>query len=226
MFSKEMMKKVKTLPWRQASGLLCILLVLFCFYLDREQTALSQQLLRLHVLANSDGAEDQALKLRVRDQVLALVEPWAKEAQDAQGVAASLKSHIPEIEAAALETVAAAGYQYPVAVQVEETWFPTRHYEDFSLPAGNYESLRVIIGEGAGQNWWCVVFPPLCTAASTEEVEDTAGGAGLSDQEVFLILEEGREYVIKFRAIELWEELKHSFEKKDDPAPLSSLDRN
>lgn len=199
-------------PWRQIVGVLCILAVGLCFWLDMEQSQLADKMLRLHVLANSDSKEDQALKLKVRDQLLVEVGPWLEQQKDVTGVKQSLTSHIPEMTKMAEAVIAKEGYSYPVHVELEETWFPTRTYEGFALPAGKYEALRVIIGEGAGKNWWCVVFPPLCLASSTETVTDEAKDAGLDDKQVFLILEDKDEYVIKFRAIEMWENLKHHFE--------------
>ena len=195
--------------WRQLVGVLCIALVGLCFWLDYEQDMLADKMLRLHVLANSDSPEDQALKLQVRDSVLEEAASLTGDALLVSEAADRLRENLPALEGAALQVVAAGGYSYPVAVTVEACWFPTRQYEGFSLPAGEYEALRVIIGEGAGQNWWCVVFPPLCMASSTEDLGQAAAAAGLSEEEVFLILEEREDYVIKFRAMEWWEEFKH-----------------
>lgn len=202
---------MKAIPWRRLSGLLCILLVAFCFWLDREQSHLSDKLLRLHVLANSDDAADQSLKLRVRDRVLETVEPWLDEGITADSAGEILKQRLPELTQAAQEEIQAAGYAYPVHLSVGQSFFPTRDYDGFSLPAGEYRSLRVIIGEGEGKNWWCVVFPPLCTASVTESLPQTAVSAGLTEQETFLILEDSEDYVIKFKAIELWENWKHTW---------------
>ena len=99
------------------------------------------------------------------------------------------------------------GYDYSVTAELKDTAFPTREYEDFTLPAGDYLALRVVIGAGEGHNWWCVVFPPLC-AQSTEDLSQTAMAAGLSDDDVGLITEEDQGYVLKFKSIELWERLK------------------
>lgn len=199
---------IKKLPWRQITGILCLLLVALCFWLDREQEKLSDKVLRLHVLANSDSQEDQELKLLVRDRVLAAVEPWTAEEQSSAAAAQIIAQRLPELQMEAQRAVWEEGYDYTVSVQLEETYFSTRQYEGFAIPPGRYESLQVTIGEGAGKNWWCVVFPPLCNAASTEEVSLSAEAGGLTEQEVFLILEEGNDYVIKFRAIEIWEGIK------------------
>lgn len=203
------MQAIRKLPWRQITGVLCLLLVGLFFWLDMEQEKLADKVLRLHVLANSDSQEDQELKLLVRDRVLATVEPWTEGAQSAQGAQQAIEAHLPELQMEAQQAVWDEGYDYPVQVRLQEQYFNTREYEQFAIPPGSYESLQVTIGEGAGKNWWCVVFPPLCNAVSTEEVSLTATEGGLSEQEVFLILEEGNDYVIKFKAIELWEGLKN-----------------
>ncbi|MDF2839142.1 MAG: spoIIR [Evtepia sp.] len=205
--------KVLHVPWRQLIGLFCIALVGLCFWLDSEQNELAEKMLRLHVLANSDSEEDQALKLRVRDQVLTVVEPWLESKPNVTAVEETLRERAPELQQQAETVIREAGYDYPVTVSVENTWFPTRQYDGFSLPAGSYESLRVIIGEGKGHNWWCVVFPPLCLAATTESVSQSAEEAGLTEEDVMLILEDDDEYVIKFKAIELWEQLKHTLDQ-------------
>ena len=96
-------------------------------------------------------------------------------------------------------------------MELENTDFPTKEYDGFTLPAGEYLALRVIIGEGKGQNWWCVVFPPLCTAASAD-VPASALAAGFSEEEVSLITEENQGYVLKFKAVEWWETLKEKWD--------------
>ena len=164
---------------------------------------LSDKVVRLHVLANSDAEEDQALKLKVRDRVLAGAEPILTGVADRREAEDLLRSRIPELERAAAEEIRANGYDYAVAVQLEETMFPTREYEGFTLPAGKYLALRVVIGEGEGRNWWCVVFPPLCAAAAAE-VPETALAAGLSPAQVGLITEEDQGYVLKSKLVEFW----------------------
>ena len=122
-----------------------------------------------------------------------------------------LRESLPELEAIAEETVRANGYDYAVTAELEDTAFPTKEYDGFSLPAGEYLALRILIGEGAGQNWWCVVFPPLCTAASAD-VPETALAAGLTEDQVSLMTEEDGGYQLKFKAVELWERLKAALE--------------
>lgn len=171
------------------------------------QQALADRVVRLHVLANSDSEADQALKLTVRDRILEVAEPVLEGSADREEARAALEEALPELEQAAAETVAAAGYDYGVTARLEETAFPTREYDGFSLPAGEYLALRVVIGAGEGRNWWCVVFPPLCAAASGE-VPAVAASAGLTEEQVALITEADQGYRLQFKAVELWQTLR------------------
>ena len=128
------------------------------------QSELADKVVRLHVLANSDSEEDQALKLEVRDAVLAQASETLQGITGREEACRRLTALLPELEKTAREVIAANGYAYGVRVELAETSFPTKTYDGFALPAGEYLALRVLIGEAAGQNWWCVVFPPLCTA--------------------------------------------------------------
>ena len=175
----------------------------------REQRELADKVVRLHILANSDSEEDQALKLQVRDVVLTRAEELLR-ASDGRGEAeAMLREHLRELTQVAQTAIAENGYGYSVRTELANTVFPTREYEDFSLPAGNYLALRVIIGEGGGKNWWCVVFPPLCSQSSAD-LAQTAMAAGLSRSDVALLEEDGG-YVLKFKSIEIWEWLRRKF---------------
>ena len=171
---------------------------------------LADKVVRLHVLANSDSEEDQALKLRVRDRVLERATELLEQSADRQEAEALLRGNLLELENLAAEEIAAAGYDYPVTAELTDTTFPTREYDGFTLPAGEYLALRIVIGEGAGQNWWCVVFPPLCTTASAD-VPASALAAGLTQEDVNLITEEPG-YVLKFKTVELWERLRAALE--------------
>ena len=174
------------------------------------QDQLADKVVRLHVLANSDSEEDQALKLRVRDRVLERATELLEQSADRQEAEALLRGNLLELENLAAEEIAAAGYDYPVTAALTDTTFPTREYDGFTLPAGEYLALRIVIGEGAGQNWWCVVFPPLCTTASAD-VPASALAAGLTQEDVNLITEEPG-YVLKFKTVELWERLRAALE--------------
>ena len=199
--------------WELALLLGLALAALLGARLDGAQGALADKVLRLHVLANSDSQADQALKLRVRDAVLERAEGLLAGAEDRAAAEALLAARLPDLAAAGAEAVGAAGYGYPVTVSLEDScWFPTRVYEDFALPAGRYTALRVEIGAGAGRNWWCVVFPPLCLGSVSETAEETAAQAGLTEREVALLAGGEGAYQIKFRAVELVEGLRHWLE--------------
>nr|WP_300167726.1 stage II sporulation protein R [uncultured Flavonifractor sp.] len=205
-----MTQSKKLRRWELALLLGVALAALLGVWLDRGQTALADQVIRLHVLANSDSEADQALKLKVRDRVLETAEEYFTPGATLEETQAVLTAHLADIAAAGAEQVAEEGYQYPVTVSMEENyWFPTKEYTDFALPAGNYTALRVVIGEGGGQNWWCVVFPPLCLGSVSETAAQTALSGGFSEDQVSLITGEDEGYVVKFKAIELWEEFQH-----------------
>ncbi len=133
------------------------------------QRRLARKTVRLHVIANSDEAADQAQKLRVRDGVLACVSGLTADCETADDARECIAAHLPEIAEAAQRVLAGSGYDVTVSLGPET--YGTRDYASFSLPAGTYPSLRVQIGEAAGKNWWCVVFPTLCTAATSDEAE-------------------------------------------------------
>ena len=173
------------------------------------QSALADKVVRLHVLANSDSEADQILKLAVRDAVLTETEGLLDGVGSREEAATVLQTQLPLLQGTAERTLAEQGSAYPVEVRLETAEFPTKTYDGFALPAGEYLALRVLIGEAAGQNWWCVVFPPLCTAAASE-VGETAIAAGLSGEQVRLITEE-EGYVLKFKCVELWQQLRSRF---------------
>ena len=149
-------------------------------------------MIRLHVIANSDSPEDQALKLEVRDQVLAHAEELYPAGADRTAAAAAIQEHLPELAAAGQRVLEERGCDYAVRAELTETWFPTKEYEDFALPAGEYTALRVVIGEGAGQNWWCVLYPGLCRAA--------CGGYALPEENDLVC----GDYILRLRFVDWW----------------------
>ena len=192
--------------------LVCLAAVLLvCVWLEREHSELSNSVLRLHVLANSDSPADQELKLKVRDRILEEAEALLPEGVTLAQAADVLENNLTRLAKAGAEVVAQEGYDYTVAAELAETWFPTKEYADFALPSGKYQALRVVIGDGDGQNWWCVVFPPLCLGSVSETTEEVALEAGLSEKQVSLITGESEGYVVKFKALELWEKVKDYF---------------
>lgn len=185
------------------------LIVLCGTWCEVEFDKLSEQVIRLHVIANSDSEGDQQLKLRVRDAVLETAQELTGQAETPEAARELLKQKLDEIDAAAQQVIAAEGYSYEVKSKIDTEHYDTRVYEDFSLPEGDYTSLQVTIGTGEGKNWWCVVFPPLCTGAVTEHEEVAA--FALDDGSTALITKNTDGYVIKFKAIELLNKLKKYF---------------
>ena len=165
---------------------------------------LRENLLRLHVVGASNSQEDQAVKLQVRDAVLGSLEEGLRDMTDPQEAWDYVSRMLPQVETAANRALAAAGFSETVQVSLTEEAFPTREYDTFSLPAGVYKALRVVIGEGEGKNWWCVVFPQLCGAEG--EFVETASTAGL-DPELARSLE--GEYELRFWVLEKLGELKN-----------------
>ena len=199
-------KKTTLRRWELALLLGMAAAALWGVRLDGEQAALADKVVRLHVLANSDTQEDQALKLAVRDAVLAATDGVVPPGAELEEAEQALTQALPAIADAGARVVGEQGYSYPVTASLEhDVWFPTKEYTDFAFPAGEYTALRVTIGEGGGRNWWCVVFPPLCLGSVTETTAETALEGGLEDREVSLITGEDEGYVVKFKAMELLE---------------------
>ena len=163
--------------------------------------ALAGQVLRLHVVANSDSDADQALKLLVRDAVLAEASGLLDGVSSREGAEDVLSAHLDELARAGADALAAEGCGDRVDAAITDQWFPTKVYDGFSLPAGQYRALKVTIGAGAGRNWWCVVFPPLCLGSVTEQSVETAAEGVLDEDQVALITGQDGGYVLKFRLI-------------------------
>ncbi|MBQ8975188.1 MAG: stage II sporulation protein R [Oscillospiraceae bacterium] len=177
--------------------------VAFTFTVNGVQEDLSDKLIRLHVVANSDSELDQKIKLEVRDSVLNSAQTLLSGADTASQAGALLAKNLDIISCEANRVSRAYGYESVVTLDAE--YFPTRVYDTFSLPAGEYTSLRVTVGSGRGHNWWCVVFPPLCMTAA----EEGFAQAGLSQEQSDFITQKSDGYKIKFKAVELYEEIKH-----------------
>lgn len=176
--------------------LICVCLV-WVGLLIADRVTLRRELIRLHVVAASDSEADQALKLRVRDAVVESLREAMADVTDTEQAKAYLQEQLPQIQELAQQVLREAGSDDAVQVSLGMEEFSTRVYDTFTLPAGLYESLRIIIGEGEGHNWWCVVFPSLCLPATSEGFEDTATGAGFSDT-LTSTLEEEEGYEVRF----------------------------
>lgn len=197
---------LRDVPWRRVLALFVACLVCTALWAEATQVRLASQVIRLHVLANSDSEEDQALKLEVRDRVLETTSALLAGETEPQAAAMLLNQHLDDIAQTAAQEISAQGHDDRVEVRLEQTWFPTRQYQGISLPAGNYLALRVLIGAAEGHNWWCVVFPNLCLPAVSERALETST---LTPGQISLLQEDETSYVFRFKALELWQSLKH-----------------
>lgn len=181
-----------------AVAVICLLLatLLLAALPVRGEEAIYADVIRLHIIAASDTEEDQALKLSVRDAVLGVYGSALTSYPDRDSAAEAARELLPGIRSLAEQTLREAGCDKPVSVTLTEEEYPTRDYETFSLPAGRYLSLRVLIGEAEGHNWWCVLYPPLCLDTATD-------GELLTDAEWGLLTENGGgHYRVKFKLLE------------------------
>ncbi len=137
----------------------------------RQCEEMPQKLFRLHIPANSDSVEDQKLKYDLRDYILDYMQDVFAGCSTAEEAKEAAKANLPQITQKAQEFVNSQGVDETVSVSVENMYFTTRRYGSYVVPAGNYDALRIVIGEGQGRNWWCVMFPPLCLGAVEEDVE-------------------------------------------------------
>ena len=161
----------------------CLILTVSVWTLGllRDRQYLDQELIRLHVVANSDSESDQAVKLQVRDAIVASLTEGMADIGDVQAAKTYLRENLTKIQRIANDTLEAAGVDSRAVVTLCKESFDIRKYDTFTLPAGVYESLRVVIGEGEGHNWWCVTFPSLCMGATSEEFEEAAQTSGMDN---------------------------------------------
>lgn len=166
--------------------------------------------IRLHVLAASDSAEDQALKLEVRDTILAMLQPMFADISDKTQAERILEENRETICKAAEKCIAENGYAYDVEAVLCDEWYATREYDDFTLPAGEYRSLQVKIGGGKGKNWWCVLFPAVCGRFATAEIEEEYIEAGFTPEQYRIITKnKEKKYIVRFKILEILEAVLH-----------------
>lgn len=159
--------------------------------------------IRLHVVANSDSDKDQELKLKVRDAIIDRVAKMTEYASSRSEAESSIRAGLCDIEEAAKQIISAQGYDYGVEAVINEEYYPERSYDGVRLPEGKYLSLRVLIGKAEGQNWWCVLYPPLCT--SVAEPEEELAEAGFTGEQIRVLCEdENPKYVLRFRILEFF----------------------
>lgn len=208
------MKKFKRLKIGRIFVIL-ILLSLFILisaisYVDAVSNNIADSVFRLHVIANSDSKEDQELKLKVRDELLSYMNIISKDSTSKQEAMQIANEHKEEFTQIAKKVIKENGYNYTVNVQIGKADFPTKYYGDITLPAGTYDALKVQIGEAKGQNWWCVMFPPLCFVdVSTGIVPDNSKQElkqSLDNEEYDLISKtDNNEISFKFKIVELFQ---------------------
>jgi stage II sporulation protein R len=166
---------------------------------------LYDDVLRVHIKANSDSAADQSLKLAVRDRVVSECAACYDGCETKEDALRITREHLGEIEAIARDEIRASGFDYAVTAQVGEAYFHTRAYEDFTMPAGWYDALRLTIGDGSGENWWCVMYPALCVgAACRDEMREK-----LDEGEYRVVTADKVDF--RFRAVEIFEDFLNLF---------------
>jgi stage II sporulation protein R len=198
--------------WEKSLCLSLILTVLFSFTgLDAGCEDIPNHVLRLHVLANSNSEEDQALKLKVRDRILTICAGMLDGVKSRSDAEQAVAAELPQIQSAAEDEIRRQGYQYPVRAELTNMYFTTRRYENVTLPAGEYDALRVTIGSGKGHNWWCVLFPALClpAAEAPAELQDV-----LNRNEMQIVTGKNGGYEVKFKSVEMYEQLRDWLERR------------
>ncbi|MBO4433087.1 MAG: stage II sporulation protein R [Clostridia bacterium] len=189
-------------------GLVCAIILSFAG-VNARCDELRNGVLRLHILANSDSASDQQLKLKVRDRILEVTE---KEFGICTGIDEAIKaasSNLKKITEAASEVIKSEGFDYSVSASVKKDFFGNREYDDFTLPAGVYNSLTVRIGKAQGHNWWCVLFPGVCLSAAKKSTLDTA-----VSKKSAKFAKNASKYRICFKTVEIFERIKNKIRKK------------
>ena len=177
-----------------------IVTMVLCVMPTEAEGEIYEDTLRLHILANSNSEEDQALKLNIRDRVLEKYGSMLKVDNSISEAKNKTETLLPDIKHDVEVWIAELGYDYTAEAYLGEEWYDTREYESFTLPAGNYVSLRIIIGSGEGKNWWCVMYPPLCLDVATESSPADDGIIDYSKEEISLI--QNGKYQIKFKILE------------------------
>ena len=194
--------------WEIALALGFLIALLWGVTTARAQGELADRVIRIHVIANSDSEEDQRLKLEVRDAVLELVAEAGEGVKTPEEMCRALIPKLPELENLGEKVLREQDCMDDVTASLAECWFPTKDYGAFSFPAGEYTALRLVIGDGEGENWWCVAFPPLCVGAAAESIENAVCvGYFTQEQGALLTAQEG-EYVLRFKSMELFGEIK------------------
>lgn len=193
-----------------AATAIALYLAFSCTYFTASAEAVKREVVRLHILANSDSQADQEIKLKVRD---ALLETNASILSDSV-TTENAKEHFENSKDILLQTAEKAlkenGFDYNVKITLQKEYFNTRAYDDLTFPAGQYTALKVVLGEGKGKNWWCVMFPPLCVPAA-DGIEANKSTTDYLSENGEKIINSGDKYIVKFKLLEIYEELRNKF---------------
>ena len=203
LFSKEFFKKDVTV------AVVAALIISICFAFagfNNKCQDLRDNILRLHIIANSDDQNDQAIKLKVRDNLLNVSDGLYNNISSKQDAITVTSENLKLLKSAAEETIKKEGANYPVDVTIGKAYFNTRKYENFTLPAGEYEAVKVLIGNAKGKNWWCVMFPSMCIPAASEHSLDEAVNKNSAE-----IAQNATKYKISFKIVEIIEDIKNIF---------------
>lgn len=186
-------------------GLLCAVFLSFSSF-NASCEDLRQNVLRLHIVANSDNVKDQQLKLKIRDEILSQSGNIFEKSEDVEDALATAQKKVKLFEEIANEVIKKEGFDYKASAKIGDSYFETRNYEDFTLPAGVYKSLIIELGKAKGKNWWCVIFPEVCIpTASKVGLDKTVNANGCQ------IAENSNRYIMRFKAVELYEDIKKFF---------------
>ncbi len=186
---------------------ICALILIIGLFPVHGEVQIYEDILRLHVVANSDSDEDQTLKLAVRDKIILMSAQLGEEADNIEEAEIIISESIDDIRDCAQKEVYANGYDYPVEVRLVREEYPTKNYASLCFPSGEYLSLQVLIGKAAGQNWWCVLFPPLCLDAASSTNDDAFLSVGLTpDQYKIITNTDEPVYDARFKILEVIEE--------------------
>ncbi|MBR3816524.1 MAG: stage II sporulation protein R [Clostridia bacterium] len=178
--------------------------IISCVSFENDCEDIRENVLRLHVIADSDSEEAQSVKLKVRDALLSEGRELFEGNSDIEEAETSISENLELMKAAAERTLRENGYTYSAEIELTECYFPTRQYGGVTLPAGNYNALRVVLGEGEGHNWWCVMFPPMCLPAAQKE---QAKLSDVLDERGLDIVTGGKRYEVRLWIVEKWYEL-------------------
>lgn len=216
-----MMRKIKFRLSMLVLGLVGIILMMTITVnsevnkIDQASESYKEKLIRFHVIANSDTDEDQELKLKVRDGIIKYLEPKLAKSRSIKESESIIKNEYENLEKISKDIILKNGYNYDVQIGIQYSTFPTKQYSSIVLPAGEYKALKVVIGEGKGKNWWCVMFPPLCFVDKENGVIDKSTDEklkkALTEDEYNLIVQKDEKKVsrveIKFKIVEMIEDI-------------------